>query len=122
MNRKSSADYTVVAFILSIVLAIAVSVAVCKLVFDTVTLWAVIGVAAVSCLVAGFGAGTLVEGIVITIIVGIITTLAILALNIPPFLSKMLLSAAIGICIGSLVLGTYFEFFSPSKVWDDPPG
>lgn len=122
MNRKSSVDYTIVAFTISIVLAIAVSVTVCKLVFGAVTLWAVIGAAAVSGLVAGFGAGTMVEGFVITIIAGIITAIAILTLNIPLFLSQVLLSASIGICIGSLVLGTYYEFFSPSKVWDDPPG
>lgn len=114
MNRKSSADYTRVAFTISIVLAIVVSVTVCKLVFGAVTLWVVIGVAAVSVLVASLGAGTLVEGIIITIIVGIIMAFAILTLNIPPFLSQMLLSASIGICIGSLVLGTYYEFFSPS--------
>jgi hypothetical protein len=121
MNRKSSVDYTVVAFTISIVLAIAVSVYVCKLVFGAVTLWAVIGAAALFGLVGG-GQATLFEGIVITVIGGILTAIAILIMNIPPFLSQMLLSACIGCCICSLVVGTYKEFFRPSKVWDDPPG
>jgi len=124
MNQKSGADYTIAAFTISIVLAVAVSVAVCQLVLGAVNLWIVIGVAAVSCLVAGFGAGTLVEGIVITIIIGILGLVAASSLTsiyIPAWLSQVLLSASIGICTGSLVLGTYYEFFSPAKVWDDSP-
>lgn len=114
MNPKSRTNYTIVVFTISIILAIVASVAVCKLAFDAVTLWVVISVAAVSVLVAGFGAGTMLEGIIITIIVGIIAAFAILVLNISPFLNQILLSASIGICIGSFVLGTYYEFFSPS--------
>ena len=77
-------------------LAIVASVAVCELAFDAVTLWVVISVAAVSVLVAGFGAGTMVEGIIITIIVGIIAAFAILVLNISPFLNQILFQRLLG--------------------------
>lgn len=99
-----------IAIVVGVALAIAVAVGLALLLFDTVSWWVVIGVSAAFGLLGSLTGEPLGEAIIMTIIVGSITTLGLVYLPIPSIWKQVWLSAAAAICTGKLVVGTYREF------------
>jgi hypothetical protein len=113
MKRQSKTVSGVTAYLFAVVLAVAVSMALCTWVVGSVNLWVVMGVALVSGLLGSLTSEQLGDAIMFTIIAGIVTVVAAFAFgSIPVIWKQVWLSGYAGMCAGKLVLGAYGEFFA----------
>ena len=79
-----------------------------------------LAVGALSALIAIAGAGTLVEGIVLSAILGLVLWVA-LSLPLPVWVGQLALSGGIGLISGLIAAGVYYDFFASRTVEHDAP-
>jgi hypothetical protein len=99
-------------------MAVAVALALSKVVVGAADLWVGIGAAAVFAFL-GTSGDNLGDAVMFTIIIVAITALAFAFLPIPPFWRQVWLSVGAGVCTGKLVWGIYTDFFKPPVFGDN---
>ena len=80
-----------------------------------IPLWVMLAVGALSALIAIAVGGTLVEGIVLSAMLGLVLWVA-LSLPLPVWMRQLVLSGGIGLISGLIAAGVYYDFFANRSV------